>query len=171
MKPFIARNWGDIMKRKGARVLLAALGLPFSLSMGVAHAGEKTLEFQLVTKYIEPRTLDAPNLEKQTITQAKAFGVAVFRDGRIGTKDYIIANDISKGAGTAFGYSTYTFDDGSVTARFTATAGSQGVHGEYTILAGTGAYAGAGGSGTFDSIPNPFTSTGLYKVKLKIVTP
>ena len=87
------------------------------------------------------------------------------------TKDYIVANDINKGAGTAFGYSTYTFDDGSVTASFMATVGSQGVHGAYKILAGTGAYAGATGSGTFDSIPNPFTSTGLYKVKLQIVTP
>lgn len=159
------------MQRNSARVLLVALGLPFSFSMRVAYAGETTLDFQLVTKYIEPRTLDAPNLEKQTITQSKAFGVAVFKDGRIGTKDFIVANDIGKGAGTAFGYSTYTFDNGSVTARFTATVGSQGVHGEYKILAGTGAFAGATGSGTFDSIPNPFTSTGLYKVKLQIVTP
>jgi hypothetical protein len=159
------------MQRNGARVLLTVLSLLFSLSIGVAYAGEKTLEFQLVTKYIEPRTVDAPNLEKQTITQSRAFGVAVFKDGRIGTKDFIVANDISKGAGTAFGYSTYTFDDGSVTARFTASVGSQGVHGEYKILAGTGAYAGAVGSGTFDSVPNPFTSTGLYKVKLQIETP
>jgi hypothetical protein len=93
------------MQRNRASAVLFALSLPLSLSMGVAYAGEKTLEFQLVTKYIEPRTLDAPNLEKQTITQSKAFGVAVFKDGRIGTKDYIVANDINKGAGTAIGYS------------------------------------------------------------------
>jgi hypothetical protein len=159
------------MQSNRASAIVVALILPLSLSMAAAHAGEKTLEFQLVTKYLDPRTLDAPNVEKQTITQSKAFGVAVFKDGRIGTKDFIVANDKHADAGTAFGYSTYTFDDGSVTARFTATFGPQGTHGEYKILAGTGAYAGATGSGTFDSIPNPFTSTGLYKVKLQIVTP
>jgi hypothetical protein len=151
--------------------VLVALSLSFSLSIGAAHAAEKTLEFQLVTKYLDPRTLDAPNVEDQTITQSKAFGVAVFKDGRIGTKDYIVANDKHKDAGTAFGYSTYTFDDGSVTARFTGTFGPQGTHGEYKILSGTGAYAGATGSGTFDSVPNPFKNIGLYKVKLQVVTP
>jgi hypothetical protein len=160
-----------MMKCNRTSAIIAVLILPFSLSMPAAHAGEKALEFQLVTKYLDPRTLDAPNVEKQTITQSKGFGVAVFKDGRIGTKDYIVANDSNKGAGTAFGYSTYTFDDGSVTARFMATFGPQGTHGEYKILAGTGAYAGATGSGTFDSVPNPFTSTGLYKVGLHIVTP
>jgi hypothetical protein len=139
--------------------------------MSAAHAGEKTLEFQLVTKYLDPRTLDAPNVEDQTITQSRAFGVAVFKDGRFGTKDFIVANDKHKGAGTAFGYSTYTFDDGSVTARFTVSYGPQGNHGEYKILSGTGAYAGATGSGTFDALPNPLTATGRYQVKLQVVTP
>ena len=82
------------MQRNRASAVLFALSLPFSLSMGVAYAGEKTLEFQLVTKYIEPRTLDAPNLEKQTITQSKAFGVAVFKDGRIATKCLSVNKDV-----------------------------------------------------------------------------
>jgi hypothetical protein len=157
------------MQCNRASAVMVALSL--SLSMAAAHAAEKTLEFQLVTKYLDPRTLDAPNIEDQTITQSKAFGVAVFKDGRIGTKDYILANDKLKGAGTVFGYSTYTFDDGSITARFTGTFGPQGTHGDYKILSGTGAYAGATGSGTFDSVPNPFKSTGLYKVTLRLVTP
>jgi hypothetical protein len=138
--------------------------------MGAALAGEKTLEFQLVTKYLEPRALEAKNIEDQAITQAKGFGVAVFKDGRIGTKDFIVAFDKHKGAGTAFGYSTYTFEDGSITARFTVTFDPQSGHGEYTILSGTGAYVGATGSGTFDNLPNPYTSDRLYKVRLQIAT-
>jgi hypothetical protein len=139
--------------------------------MGMALAGEKTLEFQLVTKYFEPRKLEVKNVEDQTVTQTKAFGVAVFKDGRIGTKDFITVIDNQKGAGTGFGYSTYTFDDGSVTARFTFTFDSKNVHGDYKVLSGTGAYAGSTGTGTFDNLPNPYTGDRLLKVKLQLVTP
>lgn len=131
---------------------------------------EKTLEFQVVVKYLELRTLDALNIEDQTITQGKGFGVAVFKDGRIGTLDFITVMDKHKSDGTGFGYTTYTFDDGSITGRFTTTIGPESIHGDYNILSGTGAYAGATGSGTFDSVPNPFTSDRLYKVRLQVVT-
>jgi hypothetical protein len=158
------------MQRNPAGAVLCALSLLFSLSIA-SHAAEKTLEFQLVTKHLDPRTLDAQNVEGQTITQSKAFGVAVFKDGRIGTKDFIFATDGHKGAGTYYGYSTYTFDDGSITARYVGSYDSQGSHCDYKILAGTGSYAGATGTGTCDSVPNALTGTGLYKVKLQIVTP
>ena len=148
-----------------------ALSLPFSLLMAPAYAGERTLEFQLVTKYLDARPLDAPNVEGQSITQGKAFGVAVFKDGRIGTKDFIFAGERKGGVGTGFGYSTYTFEEGSIAARFTVTYSPEGNHGEYKILSGTGAYAGATGSGTFEGLPNPLTAAARYKVKLQVVTP
>jgi hypothetical protein len=159
------------MRCNRAGALLIALSVPLSLSTGVARAAEKTLEFQLITKYFDAQTLDAPNVENQSITQSKAFGVAVFKDGRLGIKDYVFVIDSNKGAGTAFGYSTYTFEEGSITARFTGTFGPQGRHGEYKILSGTGAYAGATGTGTYDSAPNPFKNTGLFNVRLQITTP
>ena len=158
------------MRSSHAGVVLA-LTLPFSLLMKPADAGEKTLEFQLIIKYLDTRSVDAANVEGQSITQGKAFGVAVFKDGRIGTKDFIFARDGNKTTGTFYGYSTYTFDDGSVTARYTGSYDSQTSHCDYKILSGTGTYAGATGTGTCDSIANPFTSTGLYKVKLQVVTP
>ncbi len=164
-----ARAAGKSIRR---RAVAAALVLSFITVGPVALAAEKTLEFQLVTKNLDPRTLDAPpNFEGQTITQSKAFGVAVFKDGRVGTKDYTVVVDVNKGAGTAFGYSTYYFDDGSVSASFTYAFGPQAGHGNYKILSGTGAYAGATGTGTYDTIPNPFKNAGLFKVKLQIVTP
>ena len=147
------------------------MSLPFALSIGPVYAGEKTLEFQLVTKYLDLRTLDAPNVEGQTIGQGKALGVAVFKDGRIRTKDFIFARDGHKGGGTYYGYSTYNFDEGSITARYTGSYDSQGSHCDYKILSGTGTYAGATGSGTCDSVPNPFKDTGLYRVKLQVMTP
>jgi hypothetical protein len=158
------------MRCNRATALLVVLGLLSSVTE-IALAGERTLEFQLVTKYLDARTMDAPNVEGQTVTQGKAFGVAVFKDGKIGTKEFIFARDGHKGAGTYYGYSTYTFDDGSVTARYTGSYDSQSSHCDYTILSGTGTYAGATGTGTCDSVPNPFKEAGLYKVKLQIKTP
>jgi hypothetical protein len=148
-----------------------ALGLLVLLVMGIASAGERTLEFQLVTKYLDTRTMDAPNVEGQSIAHGKAFGVAVFRDGKIGTKEFIFARDRHKDSGSYYGYSTYTFEDGSVTARYVGSYDSEHSHCDYTILSGTGTYSGATGTGTCDSVSNPFKDTGLYKVKLKINTP
>ena len=159
------------MQGNRTSVVLTALSLLLSLSVAPAHGGERTLEFQLVTKYLDLRALDAPNVEGQTITQGKAFGVAVFKDGRIGTKDFIFAGERKAGVGTGFGYSTYTFEEGSITARFTVNYNPEGNRGEYKIVSGTGAYAGATGSGTFDALPNPLTAAARYKVKLQVVTP
>jgi hypothetical protein len=156
------------MQPNRAGALLVALSLP-CLSMGPAYAGERTLEFLLVTRDLEVRTLDAPNIEGESITIAKAFGVAVFKDGHVGIKDYVAAVDKHKDGGAAYGYSTYTFEDGSITARFDSVFGKH--HCDYKILSGTGAYAGATGSGTCDGVHSPFKDTELLKVKLQITTP
>jgi hypothetical protein len=161
----------ETMQLSCASAILATFGFSFSLSIGFAYGGEKTLEFRMAVKYFDARALNAANIEDQTITQAKGFGVAVFKDGRLGTVDFIMAIDRQKGAGTAFGYGTYTFDDGSITERFTLAINGQAAQGEYKILSGTGAYAGATGSGTLESISNPYTADRLYNVKLRIVSP
>ena len=150
---------------------LAALGFSFLLSIAAAHAGESTLEFEMLAKYFDTSTLNSTNIEGRTITQSKGFGVAVLKGGRLGTVDFIMAVDKQKGAGTASGYGTYTFDDGTITERFTLAISEQDAHGEYKILSGTGAYAGATGSGTLESLPNPFTSDRFYKGTLHVVTP
>jgi hypothetical protein len=137
---------------------LATLSFSFSLLMGAAYADEKTLEFQMVAKYFDARTLNAANIEDRTITQSKGFGVAVLKDGRLGTVDFIMTVDKQKAAGTASGYGTYTFDNGTITESFTLAISGQDARGEYKILSGTGAYAGATGSGTLESLPNPYTS-------------
>jgi hypothetical protein len=151
--------------------LVSAILIALSMPMGTAFADQKSLEFQLITKYLDARTFEAANVEDQTITQAKGFGVAVFKDGRIGTKDFILSVDKHKGAGTSFGYSTYKFEDGSITASFKQSFNPQGSHGDYKILSGTGAYAGASGSGTFDGVPNPYTGDRLYRVTLQVTAP
>ena len=143
------------------------------IGSSVVIAADKTLEFQLVTKALDPRMIEAPNLPGQAITQSKAFGVGIFKDGRIAVKDFVFITDLNKGVGSMYGYSTYNFDDGSsITARFTGEfKTNQPVHGEYKILSGTGTYAGATGTGTLESMPNQFKGANLYNVRLNIVTP
>ena len=147
-------------------VLAFTLGRP-------AAAGEHNLEFKLVVKAVEVKSLDAPNVEGQSVALMKMHGVAFFKDGRVASKDFIYNSDLNKGSGPYFGYSTYQFEDGSsITARFAGTQrAGQPIHGEYTVLSGTGAYAGAKGTGTFDAAPHKLTGANLLNGKFSITTP
>ena len=161
------------MYRKGAVVLIVTLMAGLLAGASEARAAERTLEFQLVYKIMESKRIEVPNVEGQSITQGTAFGVAVFKDGRSAVKDYVFVSNRSKDSTSQFGYSTYTFDDGS-TLTLSWTAGSkpgQPYHGEYKVLSGTGAYAGATGSGTFDPAPSKFKDAMVLNVKLLVNTP
>lgn len=138
-----------------------------------AVAAEHSLEFRLVIMPVEVKTFEIPNIEGQNVSLMKMNGVAIFKDGRVAAKNFIFQVDYSKGSGPFFGYSTYTFEDGSsITARFAGTQRTgQPVHGEYTVLSGTGAYVGVKGSGTFDGAPHKLTGANLLNGKFSLTTP
>jgi hypothetical protein len=155
--------------RKSLIVFLSVVALGYTAS--TALAGERVLEFKLVTKPIDVKVTEVANVEGQTVASGKVFGVAIFKDGRIGVKEFVNTSDLLKGSGPFFGYSTYTFEDGSITARYTGSAKDGNSKGEYTILSGTGAYANATGTGTLESASNPFKGVNLFNIRLIVKTP
>lgn len=138
-----------------------------------AAAGEQTLEFRLVVMPVEAKTLEAPSVAGQAVSLMKMHGVAFFKDGRVAAKDFIFNTDFNRGSGPFFGYSTYQFEDGStITARFAGTQrAGQPMHGDYTIESGTGVFAGAKGTGAFDSAPHKLTGANLFNGRLSITMP
>ena len=66
-------------------VFLTGLACAFGQA---ANAGEQVLEFKLVTTPIEVKTLEAKQVEGQTVGLMKAFGVASFKDGRVASKEF-----------------------------------------------------------------------------------
>jgi hypothetical protein len=162
-----------VMYRRRAVAFAVTLIAGLLSGASQASAAERTLEFQLVYRIMESKKIEVPNVEGQSISQSTVFGVAVFKDGRTAVKDFVAVTDRSKDSMSQFGYSTYTFDDGS-TLTLSWKAGSrpgQPYQGEYKVLSGTGAYAGATGSGTFGSAPSKFKDAPVLNVKLLVKTP
>jgi hypothetical protein len=156
----------DTMRQSLYGILIGAAAVVATSSIG--FAGEQKLEFKLVTKPIDAKVTEIANVEGQTVVSGKYFGVAV-KDGRIGVKEFVSNYDLLKGSGPFYGYSTYTFEDGSITARYTGSIKDGKAKGEYTILSGTGTYANATGTGTIESAPNPFKDKGVNLLDITLL--
>lgn len=138
-----------------------------------ALAGEQILEFKLVTMPIEVKALEVPNVEGQVVVLNRMRGAAFFKDGRVASKEYIFSADFNKGSGPFFGYSTYQFEDGAtITSRFAGTSrAGELLHGDYTVISGTGAYSGVKGSGSFDATPSKLNGANVFNGKFILTTP
>ena len=150
---------------------LIGLAVLFAASMPVL-AGEQVIEFRYVIHPLEVKTFEAPNIQGQTMVMGKVFGVVAFKDGRVGTKDFIYQAELLNGDGPIYGFSTYRFEDGSsITASFAGEIKGGQRHGVYAILSGTGLYANATGTGTFESLPSKLEGATILNTKLNVKTP
>ena len=159
--------------RSNSVISSSFVALALMASPETAFAEEMRLSFKLVVSPMEMNTIEPANLEGMMVGLGKYTGVAYFDDGRIASKDFLFNFDYEKGAGPFFGYSTYTFDDGSmITARFDGVNDpSKPLHGDYTVLAGTGVFEGASGSGTFDAVDNPWEGANLLDGEFVLTMP
>ena len=127
--------------RKSLAVFLSGAALVVAAS--TALAGEQVLEFKLITKPIDVKVIEAANVEGQTVVSGKFFGVAVFKDGRIGVKEFVHSGDMFKGSGPFYRLQHLHLrgwlDHGALHRRGQRRA----VKGRIYDLSGSGAYANA----------------------------
>jgi hypothetical protein len=150
---------------------VAALVVVACFSAGSAGAEEQTMKFRLVTTQISSSFDDVPNAEGRSVGVAKYVGVAVFEDGRIAYKDFVLIMDKAGKEGSYNGYSTYTFQNGdSLNLKFTGAFSPNGNGGDYEVLSGTGVFEGASGRGRFDGAKDPWRNAfywdGSFKLEL-----
>ena len=158
------------MTKFASTVCLVAAAV--ALSAGAAFAEEQTLKFRLVTMPVEQVAFTAPSDVGHDLSVAKEVGVAVFDDGRIAKKTFVIMTNSAGATGEYSGYSTYTFENGdSITASFTGSWGAETDGGDYKLISGTGAYEGATGTGRFDGVENPWEDTYLANGSFTLSTP
>ena len=137
-----------------------------------AKADEHALNFRLITHRIEMKVVEAPDAEGHTLGTGNFKGVAVFEDGRIADKTFVLSFDATNGAGTGIGYSTYAFLDGSsITARFEYKDEADVSTGQYTVLGGAGQYEGAKGTGWFKQVEEPWDGASLFDGGFELTLP
>lgn len=127
------------------------------------------MKFQLVTMPVSSSFDNVPNAEGHALGVGKYAGVAVFEDGRIAFKDFVLTMDKAGKEGTYTGYSTYTLQNGdSLNLKFEGAFSSKGNGGDYKVLSGTGAFEGASGTGRFDAKKDPWAGAFLWDGSFKL---
>ena len=157
-----------ISKRK-----VAILSVLFAGTVGAAAQAEDIkLGFQLVTHRIDAKVVEASDVEGHILGSGEFKGVAVFDDGRIADKVFVLNFDEVNGVGTSKGYSTYRFVDGSsIIASFVDIYDEATDNGTYTVLGGTGQYESAKGTGWFERADEPWDGASLFKGGFDLTLP
>ena len=156
---------------KIGKIACAAIAVA-CLAAGSVEAREQTMKFRLVTTPVSSSFDDVPNTEGHKMGVAKYVGVAVFEDGRIAFKDFVLTMERVGKEGNYIGYSTYTFQNGdSLNLKFTGAYSPKGNGGDYEVLSGTGAFEGASGTGRFDMGKDPWKAAYYWDGSFKLELP
>jgi hypothetical protein len=123
-------------------------------------ATEKTLTFSMIEMNFEVRGGIAHLVE-----------VSLDDNGQLRMQDHSLT-PMTNGGYT--GVVRQNLEDGSITAVFRIHQQEREYSGDYTIVSGSGAYAGAHGQGSLTTLSGyaaAASSTGIYKVVLQVTTP
>jgi hypothetical protein len=144
--------------------LMATSSIPIS-------AAEQTLQCKLVVQQVGvPSQL--PEIGGHKVSVGEYMGVATFEDGRIAHKRFVDVSDDTAEGGSFKGYSTYTFESGdAITLSYTGGWDSNGMHGDYTVISGTGEFKGATGTGSFKGLDEPWDDASMLDVSLNLSIP
>jgi hypothetical protein len=126
-----------------------------------------------VTRVIAEETHTDPKIENLSLGAGQSIGVAIFDDGRIAYKEYVYLSYAGENAPPKQpGFSSYTFENGdSFQVSFVYGPGEGGFFVDYTVLSGTGAYAGATGTGQIAIAPAEWGDATLWQGSITLVTP
>jgi hypothetical protein len=155
--------------RSYALLLAATSGLFFFFAHPApATAAEQTLQFKLVVQQVGVPS-ELPEIGGHKFSVGEYMGVATFEDGRIAHKRFVEVSDDTAEAGSFNGYSTYTFENGdTLTLSYTGGWDSNGFHGDYKVISGTGEFEGATGTGSFKSLDEPWDDAAMADVSLNL---
>lgn len=143
-----------------------------SLLASAVSAEEQNLRFKLVTSFTSNAEMKLANLPDRSLMAQEAVGVAVFEDGRVAFKQFVVSSLGGEEDGSFMGLSTYTFENGdALTLKFTGDWSAQGETGDYVVLSGKGAYEGATGTGRFESLEEAWDDASLFEGSFKLDVP
>jgi hypothetical protein len=130
------------------------------LLQGSAFAAQKQLTFSMLDIDIEVR--------KGT---SHLVDVSLDAEGRLRMQDHGL---IPTSNGGYTGVVRETLDDGAITAVFHIRQDGQDYAGDYVIVGGSGAYAGARGQGSLATLKGreaAASANGIYRARLEVTTP
>ncbi len=161
---------GDTMVASRSFTVLCSALLAF---VQPVSAAEQTLNFRLVTRDISEAVHTNENIEGLRLSAVQAVGVAVFDDGRLAYKEYVnLSYEGENAPAKQPGFSSYVFQNGdSLQVSFEYGPGEGGYFVDYTILSGTGAYAGATGTGRIAYVDSAWDDATLFEGSFTVTTP
>ena len=143
------------------KALLLTIPVVVASLFSTAQAEEKVIKMKLITKVVS-----------ESPAGAQVFGVTFQDNGTIGTKDFFVKPSGNKDE--YVGLSTYTFEDGTITAAFRGWPEKGREIGTYMIQTSTGRYAGARGGGGFEGLPDgksAIKGVGIWDITLNVTIP
>jgi hypothetical protein len=142
------------------------------LAAGTVSAEEQILRYKLVVTFTRDAEMQLASIPDRALAAHEAVGVAIFEDGRLAFKRFVISDAGGEKDGSFLGLSTYTFENGdALTLKFSGGWTPEGQIGNYEVLSGKGAFEGATGTGRFESLEEAWDDAELLQGSFTLDVP
>jgi hypothetical protein len=142
------------------------------LATGAVSAEEQILRYKLVVTFTKNAEMQLASIPDRSLAAHEAVGVALFEDGRMAFKRFVVSDAGGEEDGSFLGLSTYTFENGdALTLKFSGGWTPEGQSGTYVVLSGKGAFEGATGTGEFHSLNEAWEDADLLQGSFTLDVP